>query len=99
MPIVMHMEWPSVTQEQYNEALQRVDWENNIPDGAMLHIVGWDKGVMQVIDVWESEDNWHDFLGNRLTPALQQMNMPGEPSVRMYPSYRIFDAAKAAVTV
>jgi hypothetical protein len=37
IPIVMCMEWDGVTPEQYDEARAIVDWEQEVPDGAILH--------------------------------------------------------------
>ena len=37
MAVVMRMEWPEVTAEQYDEACEVVGWERDVPHGAIFH--------------------------------------------------------------
>jgi hypothetical protein len=91
MQTVMLMRWAGVTAEQYEEARSRVDWENDVPDGAVLHIAGVDGDDLRVTDVWESPEQFQRFVEERLMPAVKEIGIQGEPEVRFYPVQAIFN--------
>lgn len=91
MQTVMLMRWAGVTPEQYEEARSRVDWEGDVPDGAVLHVSGFDEGALRVTDVWESPDHFQRFAEERLMPAVKEIGIEGEPEVRFYPVALIFN--------
>ncbi len=83
MAIVMRMEAPGATVEQYealNEAIG-VD-DDNPPDGLVIHMAGVTDDGMVVIDVWESEEKLNTFFDDKLGPALADSEMePGPPTL------------------
>ena len=82
---VMLMRWAGVTPEQYEEARAKVDWEGNQPDGAVLHVAGFDGDDLRVTDVWDSPEQFERFTEERLMPVVQEIGIAGEPEVRFYP--------------
>jgi hypothetical protein len=93
MAVVMRMEWPEVTQEQYDATLEAVGWEENPPDGAIFHVAFFDEGGFKVLDVWESREKFQTFLEERLYPGIQQVGIDGEPTLTFAPAHRIFEPA------
>jgi hypothetical protein len=91
MQTVMHMRWAGVTPEQYEEARAKVGWETDVADGAVLHVAGFDDGGLRVTDVWESPEQFQRFVEERLTPAVQEIGIQGEPDVQFYPVHAIFN--------
>jgi hypothetical protein len=91
------MEWPEVTREQYDAALEAVGWEQDRPEGAIFHVAFFDEGGFKVVDVWESEDHFQRFVENRLNPGIAQVGIEGEPTVALTPAYRVFDPALMAI--
>ena len=91
MQTVMLMRWAGVTPEQYEEMRSRVDWEGDVPDGAVLHVAGFDGDDLRVTDVWESEEQFGRFADERLMPAVKEIGIEGEPEVRFYPVTLIFN--------
>src|SRR3954469_1311284 len=89
--VVMSMHWRGVTPEQYEEAREVVNWEGDVPDGAVLHVAGFDGDDLRVTDVWESEEQFNTFVEQRLMPSVQQIGIQGEPEVRFYPVQTIFN--------
>ena len=89
--VVMSMRWAGVTPEQYEEARQVVNWEGDVPDGAVLHVAGVDDDGIRVTDVWESEDHFNQFVESRLMPGVQQVGIQGQPEVEFYPLQNIFN--------
>jgi hypothetical protein len=90
--VVMSMRWTGVTPEQYEEAREVVNWEGDVPDGAILHVAGIDGDGIRVTDVWESEDHFNRFVESRLMPGVQQIGIQGQPEVEFYPVQSIFNA-------
>jgi hypothetical protein len=88
---VMQMRWAGVTPEQYEQARSQVDWEGDVPDGAVLHVAGFDGDDLCVTDVWDSPEHFQRFVEARLMPAVQEIGIEGEPEVRFYPVTLIFN--------
>ena len=72
MAIVMRMEAPGATVEQY-EALNEVIGvdDDNPPDGLVIHVAGVTDDGMVVIDVWESEEKLNAFFDIDARPGAR----------------------------
>ena len=81
MPVVMSMEWDGVTPDQYDAARERVNWEGDAPDGAILHVPWFVEGGLRVVDVWDSPEQFQRFSEERLGPVVQEIGIQGEPRV------------------
>jgi len=92
MATAMLMRWPGVTLEQYEEARAKVRWEEDVPDGALLHIAGLDGDDFRVFDVWESPEQFQRFVAERLMPGVREVGIEGDPEVRLYDVHRVFAA-------
>jgi len=90
MPIVMNMKWAGVTPEQYENVRKASNYEVDVPKGAIYHVAAFDKEGMRVTDVWETADDFNNFVKTRLMPAVQQVGMKGEPKVEILPATAIF---------
>jgi hypothetical protein len=92
MAIVMALEWPDSTLEEYDRVMEALGLDANPPAGGMLHVCGADGGTLRIFDVWESEDAWNAFRDGRLMPALQQTGLleKGAPEVRVYPLHNVY---------
>jgi len=91
MPTVMLMRWKGVTEDQYEEAREKVDWEGNVPDGAMLHVACFDDDGLRVTDVWDSADDFNRFVEERLMPAVQEIGIEGQPDVEFHELHAVFN--------
>ena len=92
MATVMRMKWSSVSPEQYDAARDAVNWEGDPPDGGIYHIAWFDDGL-NVVDVWESADDFNRFADERLMPGIAQLGIEGQPDVRFYPMHACFAPA------
>jgi len=88
--IVMNMRWQGVTKSQYDQTLQAVQWETDIPKGAKFHVASFDDNGLRVTDVWDSADQFNQFVEQRLMPGVQQVGIAGEPEVEIIEAHRIF---------
>jgi len=86
MAIVMQMHWLGVTPAQYDEVRDLVNWEGDIPGGAVLHVAWFDDGL-RVWDVWESPDAFERFATERLLPGVAEIGVVGEPMVTIAPCH------------
>jgi hypothetical protein len=74
---------PSVTPQQYDEVLQRLessgDW---LPDGLEYHVAFTADGRFRVSEIWDSREQMEAF-GQRLMPILADVGieLAGEPEV------------------
>jgi hypothetical protein len=97
MATVMEMKWPEITRNEYDRAREAVDWESDVPTGAIFH-VSWFEDGLRVIDVWESAEDFNRFANDRLMPKLQELGIGGsEPDVKFHEAHAYFDAQAARV--
>jgi hypothetical protein len=74
----MLVENPEGSQEIYNKIRAQIGLEK--PAGGILHVAGPSpNGGWRVIEVWESEEDAHQFLKERFEPAFKAVGAPGRP--------------------
>ena len=93
MATIMLMHWREATPDQYDQARQKVRWDQDTPTGAKLHVSGFGDDGLHVTDVWESEQAFNDFLQQRLTPAIQEVGIQGQPDVKFFPLHGVYAPA------
>jgi hypothetical protein len=85
MPIVMFLELPGVTTEQYdslNEAMGTTRPEDE-PDALLFHVCATAADGLLICDIWQSQAELDDFVANRLGPAAAQLRLPPAPPPRL----------------
>lgn len=90
MPTIMYMEWPGVTQEQYNRVMNLLGLDANPPKGGIFHVAGFSGGALRVLDIWESQQNFEQFQKDRLTNAVQQAGINTQPKVQYFPAHNVY---------
>ena len=92
MAIVMSLEWPGATLEEYDQVMVALGLDAEPPAGGLFHVSGTDGGTLRILDVWESDDAWNAFREGRLMPALEQTGLieKGAPNVRTYPLHNLY---------
>ena len=77
MAIHLLIRGEGITKDIYENARKEVNWEGNPPPGVIFHAASFDdSGNIRVADIWESEDQWKNFLTTRLMPYMQKSNAP-----------------------
>ena len=87
MPILMQMFWEGIKPEQYEKLRSTVNWEGNTPKGAIFHVSAFDKRGVHVTDIWESNQDFNNFIENRLMPEVKKMGITDMPQVETYNSH------------
>jgi hypothetical protein len=82
MSIVVRFEPESLTAEQYEESVRRLDEAGEIPpDGMDYHVCFTVDGKLVVSEIWDSQEKFEAF-GETLMPVLSDVGIdPGEPTV------------------
>ncbi len=84
------MKWDGVTPEQYETIRKSVNWEGNIPGGAVFHVAAFTGSGLCVTDIWESASDFNNFVQTRLMAGTAAAGIQGEPQVEVYPAHAIF---------
>jgi hypothetical protein len=91
MPIVRIVSPRDVTLEIYQRVRERMDTDNNPPEGLILHTASEVDGRLKVVDVWESEEHAERFGRERLGPAIMEVapEVGGPPEASQIEIYEI----------
>ena len=90
MAVVMVMDWAGVTPASYDAVRRRVNWEGEPAAGGLYHVAAFDDRGLRVTDVWESAEQFTEFVQHRLMPGVKAEGIEGEPHVEIYPAHAIF---------
>ncbi len=93
MSIVMNMKWDNITLDDYDRVRDLVNWEGDVPKGKHFSVVFHDGTALHVTDVYESAEDFQNFVDNRLMPAIGQLGIQGQPKVEIYPVHDIWPPA------
>lgn len=89
----MIMKWEGVTPEQYEAVRKDVNWEGNVPDGALFHVAAFSGNTLYVTDLWESPEQFNAFAQNRLMQGVAKAGIHGQPEVQLLPVHAVFAPA------
>ena len=82
MSVLIRFAPASLTVEQYEESVRRIqengEWP---PDGMEYHVCFGSDGNLRVSEIWDSQEQL-DAFGERLMPVLSEVGIePGRPEV------------------
>ncbi|HVP04059.1 MAG TPA: hypothetical protein VMT90_00130 [Dehalococcoidia bacterium] len=96
MAITMTTHWPGVTKEQYLATLEAVNWEADPPKGVRFHVASLGDDGFRVTDVWDSAEEFQNFVDTRLMAGTQKAGIQGQPNVIIGEVIRVFHPAYTA---
>jgi hypothetical protein len=72
----------SMTAQEYDEAVRKLEGEGNWPpDGLEYHVCFGSAGNLRVSEIWDSREQL-DAFGERLMPVLAEVGIdPGQPEI------------------
>jgi hypothetical protein len=84
MAVVQIHELPSMTREQYEQAVRELNLSGP-PPGSHLHASGPMEGGWRIVEVWESEEAADSYYGS--APFQQMVRSTGiaAPTITRYP--------------
>lgn len=92
MAVAMFMHWPGLTSDQYDAVMARLELDANPAAGGVLHLAALTDEGLEVCDVWQTEQAFHGYLENRLLPIVHELEIEGEPEVRLIPLHNLYAA-------
>lgn len=78
----------NITEEQYNQIIEKLDLGGKTAPGGIFHIAGFVGGGIKVVDVWESGEIADKFYKERLTPIFQELGI-SQPKITPIPVHNI----------
>jgi hypothetical protein len=93
MKTIIMLKWNDFTKENYETLRKSVNWEGNVPKGLLFHVSGFDENTLRVTDIWESAEDFNNFVQSRLMPATAAAGINSEPQVEVVPFYAIHTTA------
>ena len=70
MAVIMEFEVSPMTPDQYDAVDGAIDPGSNPPEGMIAHSARFDGDTLRVLDIWESEQAFQNFVESRLGPAM-----------------------------
>lgn len=92
MAVAMFLSWPGMTSDQYDSLMARLDLDANPAAGGVLHLAALTDEGLEVCDVWQTEQAFHGYLQHRLLPVCSELEIEGEPEVKLVPLHNLFAA-------
>ena len=81
MSVLIRFAPASLTAEQYDESVKRLQEGEWPPDGLDYHVCFGSDPNLKVSEIWDSQEQL-DAFGERLMPLLAEVGIdPGEPEV------------------
>jgi hypothetical protein len=68
-----------LTQEQYDKIIEELQAGDITAPGRIVHVAGPMEGGWQVVDVFESQAAFEQFVGGRLGPVMQKLGIAPPP--------------------
>ncbi|WP_037606036.1 hypothetical protein [Streptacidiphilus rugosus] len=76
MAVLMEIDFPGVTAEQYDELDKRAGTRaDQLPDGVLFHCASVSSAGLHVVDLWESRAKFEAFM-ERLMPIAAEVGFP-----------------------
>jgi hypothetical protein len=89
MSIVWILEWDGIKAEQYEDLVQRVAWDSDLPAGLQHQVVAFNDKSMILTQLWQSPDHVMRFMEDRLLPAVNAIGVRTMPRVDQYPVHSV----------
>jgi hypothetical protein len=83
MAVAMILEWPGVTQAQYDQVIEAMGLGGKTAPGGYFHVAGPYEGGWRAVDVWESEETADAFFAQH-TQAFVDAGAP-PPNRQVWP--------------
>lgn len=90
MAVAFVFEVPGAGQEQYDAVMERLGNRGRGQPGRLYHVAGPSEDGWMVVDVWESQEVFEEFLTEKLLPAARATGFFASLPQR-FPVYNIIE--------
>ena len=87
MAVIMELEFAGLTTDQYDAIDSALDIGSNPPDAFIAHSARMDGDTLRILDIWESEQAFENFVDSRLGPTIGD-TLGGEAPAPPAPQYK-----------
>ena len=98
MPVLMQMYWEGVNTEQYEKMSTESNFDTDTPRGAIFHTAALDKKGLHIVDIWETESDFNNFIEKKIMPIVKKYNIKGQPSVEIFNIHASFVPGYSKIT-
>jgi hypothetical protein len=88
MALTVLYEIPGLTQDQYDEIIKELQAGGITAQGRIFHVAGPMEGGWQVVDVFESQAAFEQFIGGSLGPVMQKLGI-APPQIKLSPVHNM----------
>jgi hypothetical protein len=75
------------TIDEYEKVAGQIDMDK--PKGAHVHIAGTNDRGLQVIEVWDSQEDIDRYMDAGLGKAMQAANLPQQPAITQFEVHKL----------
>jgi hypothetical protein len=72
MAVALRLEFPNLTLQDYDSVCEALNFPTDWPDGLKAHASTEVDGRLRVVDIWESRQDFDQFVESRLDDAMGQ---------------------------
>lgn len=73
MSVGIIMEFDGFSVDTYEAVRDRINWPESWPEGISLHVAGPTSDGMRLVEIWESRQQYDDWMQNTIQPALENV--------------------------
>src|SRR5687767_14636522 len=95
MAVCVQVTFPEATLEEYDKVMEQLDLGRSLAPGLRFHVAGASDRGLDIVDVWDSREQFDQFFTSRLGEAMNAAGMSGEPQIREYAVHNMAAAAPA----
>jgi hypothetical protein len=97
MAVLMLMNWPGVTRQQYEAVMKELDLDRNPPEGGLFHTAAVATDGLRVVDLWDTADKFQKFSDARIMPAVKKVGITTQPKIEILPANNVYLPGAAAI--
>lgn len=90
MTVITTLDVKGLTPLQYRAILDRMGVETSPAPGLYLHLTGPISGGYRITEVWDRKEGFEAFLKDRLSPAVEALNIQVEMKIDTQPLHNSF---------
>jgi hypothetical protein len=91
MAVLMIEHIDGMDEKQYEEFRRLAKWDSDRPKGFLFHVASFADGNAHIADIWETAEDFQNFVRDRIMPAAQQLGLSIQPDVQIYPTHAILN--------
>jgi hypothetical protein len=93
MSTVITQRWDAITPAQYDQILELVRWDRDVPAGMTFHVASFEQNVLCMTDIWDSAGQFTTFAQTRIAPAISELGRTGFPEMSVSEVHDIYRSA------